>query len=1188
MKISDISVDGYGVWCGLKLEALADGVNVFYGPNEAGKTTLLEFVRSVLYGFSRRRRDYLPPIHGGRPGGSLRIASHGGMFLLSRYDDRAEDPGGVGRLTIEAADGTSSGEHLLPTLISHVDEAIFNNVFAIGLRELQELAVLSDTEAGSLLYNLSAGLDRVSLVEVMRELGASRKRIISADGQQGQLPDLLAERRRLREEVEELGRMTRQFGRLTTDREQVEREAGRLEQEHDELRHEARVVEIALAVRRRWQQRAELDEQLAALAPAATMPEDAVARLDAVQQELASHRETAEQLQRERRRLGQEAAELKVSRSFWRQAPRIEALCEQESWIGTLEEQIFALEAEVEELESKMSAERERLGIDISEAAAPLPTLSTHSLARLRRPAAALRQCRRRAEEAKQEASAAEDSALALGEELEQALAARGFHNLGEALDQTGSHMAQLRRRVQLDQRLDQMSRYRSDLEEQHHELIGRQLLPPWIIVGLGSVFVLGVVLLMASWFLPESAIGPVALPMTLLGIAGIAAGIVTKVLLDRSNFRQLEATQKQISLLNLQIKQAKEEREGLDHQLSRHGGPVVNRLESAERELAALEELTPLDARHQTALREAEATAARVAQAEQDLAAARRRWRDALEALGLPTSLAPRQVRRLLDGSDRLNEIAGSLQRRREELQQRHRELESISRRISQLATETGVDVAGCDVAEQLRRLGAGLRRQEAAFQRRNELKDLARKLRRKQSRHEAAASQCEQRVRELFREAGVKTEKEFRRQAMQHARAKLLTEQHTALQREIEAAIGGHCPEEMIGRRLDEFPGERLENSHRELNARLEELRKQLQERFERRGRLNEQIKALSDDRRLPAKQLELAVVEQRLKDFARRWRVLALTSRTLESVRGAYERDRQPETLRQASGYLERFTDGRYCRVWTPLDEDVLRVDDASGRPIAVECLSRGTREQLFLCLRLALAATYARRGIQLPLVLDDVLVNFDSHRAKAAAAVLRDFAADGHQMLVFTCHEHIRKLFKSLKVAVNDLPDCTESDLPPIVIQGSATRKPKRQIAAEVEPGFAPADNLVVPSTRVEVLPARPSPSEEELEDQEDEELEMLVAPVDDELDNGDEEQYEEEAYEEDEEYDEECDEYAEDEAEEDEEEPEDDDGEYLEEEIEEEDFQWEEASDDDEEDYEEEDYDAGDPDDAEAA
>ena len=110
-----------------------------------------------------------------------------------------------------------------------------------------------------------------------------------------------------------------------------------------------------------------------------------------------------------------------------------------------------------------------------------------------------------------------------------------------------------------------------------------------------------------------------------------------------------------------------------------------------------------------------------------------------------------------------------------------------------------------------------------------------------------------------------------------------------------------------------------------------------------------------------------------------------------------------------------------------------------------------MSRGTREQLFLSLRLALASSYARRGSPLPLVLDDVLVNFDADRAKAAAAVLRDFAAEGHQLLVFTCHEHIHKLFKSLKVPVSQLPSNAEPGPAVITLQPHAEdeEKPKRE-------------------------------------------------------------------------------------------------------------------------------------------
>ena len=110
-----------------------------------------------------------------------------------------------------------------------------------------------------------------------------------------------------------------------------------------------------------------------------------------------------------------------------------------------------------------------------------------------------------------------------------------------------------------------------------------------------------------------------------------------------------------------------------------------------------------------------------------------------------------------------------------------------------------------------------------------------------------------------------------------------------------------------------------------------------------------------------------------------------------------------------------------------MWTRLGEEVLYVDDADGKVLAAESLSRGTREQIFLSLRLALVDSYALRGVVLPLVLDDVLVNFDTHRARAAAEVLQEFADAGHQVLVFTCHEHVMQIFQSLSVDVRQLPD-----------------------------------------------------------------------------------------------------------------------------------------------------------------
>jgi uncharacterized protein YhaN len=75
-----------------------------------------------------------------------------------------------------------------------------------------------------------------------------------------------------------------------------------------------------------------------------------------------------------------------------------------------------------------------------------------------------------------------------------------------------------------------------------------------------------------------------------------------------------------------------------------------------------------------------------------------------------------------------------------------------------------------------------------------------------------------------------------------------------------------------------------------------------------------------------------------------------------------------------------------------------------------------LSRGSREQLFLAIRLALVQEFARQGTALPMILDDVLVNFDQHRSEAAVDVLREFAERGHQVLLFTSHLHLARLFE----------------------------------------------------------------------------------------------------------------------------------------------------------------------------
>ena len=143
---------------------------------------------------------------------------------------------------------------------------------------------------------------------------------------------------------------------------------------------------------------------------------------------------------------------------------------------------------------------------------------------------------------------------------------------------------------------------------------------------------------------------------------------------------------------------------------------------------------------------------------------------------------------------------------------------------------------------------------------------------------------------------------------------------------------------------------------------------------------------------------------------------WRRLAIAQALIQETLRRYELERQPAVLTRAGASFSRITEGRYTQLVTR--EDGIDVLGADGSRLDAALLSRGAAEQLYLCLRLALAAEFGRLAVPLPLVMDDVLVNFDPERARLSAQVLLD-ATPEHQMLLFTCHPETVDVFVALE-------------------------------------------------------------------------------------------------------------------------------------------------------------------------
>ena len=372
------------------------------------------------------------------------------------------------------------------------------------------------------------------------------------------------------------------------------------------------------------------------------------------------------------------------------------------------------------------------------------------------------------------------------------------------------------------------------------------------------------------------------------------------------------------------------------------------------------------------------------------------------------------------------LEEITRRLDRARRERDDRKQELAALERRVSQVLTEFDL-VAEGPLLERLKIVRREIAAEREALVKRRTWQDRGKKWRQRYANLTRQYKRLRRRRQAFMLRSGVRDEGELRRRAAERTRLNAIAQRRDELSRDIIAAVADRFTEDDLRPHVEGGDVRKVEARGRELLELIQERQDRLKVLYEGRGRLNEQLSILAEDRQLPQKLFELGLVDRQLSDTVNRWQTLALCHGVLERMRALYETERQPETLREASEYLSQMTGGQYRRVWTPLTENLLFVEDASGKSLPVEVLSRGSREQLFLSLRLALCSLYARRGAVLPLVLDDVLVNFDAQRTRSAAAVLRDFAATGRQVLVFTCHEHVVKQFKAFKASVRTLPE-----------------------------------------------------------------------------------------------------------------------------------------------------------------
>ncbi|HSL58029.1 MAG TPA: AAA family ATPase, partial [Acidimicrobiales bacterium] len=265
MRIDGWHIDGFGVFADAAARDLPAGLTVVSGPNEAGKSTLLAFLRGVLFGFpdGRHRARQHPPVRGGRHGGRVMLRDDdGGRWTIGRHIEA----NGKRTLTVRRPDGAFGTAADIAVLLGGADATLFANVFAFSLTELDGFDVIGSDEVRDRVFSAGVVGAGRSARAALAELDGRRSRRVRPRGRCevrdafDAFQEASVDLDRARAEARVVAARRREVDELDAS---AQAARGRVEQARAELLR----AEALVAAWPAWVRRLELDERQAATAP---------------------------------------------------------------------------------------------------------------------------------------------------------------------------------------------------------------------------------------------------------------------------------------------------------------------------------------------------------------------------------------------------------------------------------------------------------------------------------------------------------------------------------------------------------------------------------------------------------------------------------------------------------------------------------------------------------------------------------------------------------------------------------------------------------------------------------------------------------------------------------------------------------------------------------------------------------
>jgi uncharacterized protein YhaN len=359
MKIEKLNIYGFGKHENVTVD-FGPGITVLYGLNEAGKTTIQQFILHILFGFPQKNNVLLryEPKSGGKYGGQVHLMDEKyGKCVVERVRGKS-----AGDVTVYFEDGTKGGEEELNTLLRQYDRASFESIFAFSLLQLQGFEKMDEDELSrTLLASGTTGVDSLLQLgnRMEKELGDLFKK-------SGRIPEMNIKIMELRELEIELKDEQGKVGEYAPSIEriqEIEKLLTELREQEKELVQGSQKLTLVRQLLPLHQKKQALSARLSQLSTK-TFPADGIRRYEMLSGKLTEAKVA-------KHRLEEEIVELIAGMPDQRESERItelEVLLAKESEWHRWQTAVTSEEANMSQLTSSKRRLLDRLGVKGPEA----------------------------------------------------------------------------------------------------------------------------------------------------------------------------------------------------------------------------------------------------------------------------------------------------------------------------------------------------------------------------------------------------------------------------------------------------------------------------------------------------------------------------------------------------------------------------------------------------------------------------------------------------------------------------------------------------------------------------------------------------------------------------------------------------------------------------------------------------